>query len=62
MEGVSGLADRLASLQQENAKTSRARIDLYMGLFNFLTCKDKWEIRQFYAATVGWDAGRSFSW
>ena len=30
----SGLADRLASLQQENAKTSRARIDLYMGLFN----------------------------
>lgn len=28
----SGLADRLASLQQENAKTSRARIDLYMGL------------------------------
>ena len=22
---------------------------LYMGLFNFLTCKDKWEIRQFYA-------------
>lgn len=24
-------------------------IFLYMGLFNFLTCKDKWEIRQFYA-------------
>ena len=22
---------------------------LYMGLFNFLTCKDRWEIRQFYA-------------
>ena len=22
---------------------------LYIGLFNFLTCKDKWEIRQFYA-------------
>ena len=22
---------------------------LYLGLFNFLTCKDKWEIRQFYA-------------
>lgn len=24
-------------------------IFLYIGLFNFLTCKDKWEIRQYYA-------------